>query len=189
MRPCATVPKWAAQGQRGPQRQVGPIRSPGGRIVKGLWERRRRSPRGRVIREADEPVRVRHSLRPPHRLVWLLAPNGPLWDTERLLGTCFASRWTPCGIMLSVDDQARRITARVLDCLAGYEAGEASTADLQSAVSAAAMALDGANANLRDVLERLDQDLEQITFTVLAADQPVAVARAFEDFRDLATRS
>ena len=88
-----------------------------------------------------------------------------------------------------VDDHTQRVTAPVLDCLARYEAGAASVAELQWAANAAAMALDGANADLRDALERLDPALERINFIVLAADQPAAVARAFEEFRDLASRS
>ena len=47
-----------------------------GRTVKGLWERRRRSLRGRVIRETDEPVRVRHSVRPPSLLAGPVALSG-----------------------------------------------------------------------------------------------------------------
>lgn len=95
---------------------------------------------------------------------------------------------TPCGIILGVEGDAQRITARVLDCLARYEAGAASVADLQGA-SAAASALDGGSADLRAALERLDPALEDVRFIVLAADQPAAVAEAFEEFRDLASRS
>lgn len=96
---------------------------------------------------------------------------------------------TPCGSILGVEGDAQRITARVLDCLARYQAGAASVADLQGAASAAAVALDGANADLRAALERLDPALDDVQFIVLAADQPAAVARAFEEFRDLASLS
>lgn len=74
----------------------------------------------------------------------------------------------------------------MLEALAAHDAGLASVADVQEAASAAAGALDNANAELRRALERLDPDLEEVQFVVPASEQPAAVARLTEELRRLA---
>jgi hypothetical protein len=75
----------------------------------------------------------------------------------------------------------------VFEALAAYDDGRATLADVQAAASAAAGALDSADADLRRALERLDADFEATRFTVRAADQPAAVSRLVEQLRRLVT--
>ena len=77
------------------------------------------------------------------------------------------------------------MTAGVRRALDDYEAGRATVADIQSAAAGAAGALDSTNADLRNALERLDNDLEMIRFTVSAEDERSAVRSTSADLRKL----
>ncbi len=86
---------------------------------------------------------------------------------------------------MRMDDHARRVTAGVRRALDEYRADEATVADIQSAASGAAGALDNSNGTLRQALDQLDADLELVRFATPAADERSAVEAATTALRRL----
>jgi hypothetical protein len=77
-----------------------------------------------------------------------------------------------------MDEHAARVVEGVLVMIDRFELGAASIADLQASAEDAAGALDNSNADLRRVLERLDNELELIRFTVSDTERVRAVREA-----------
>ena len=88
-----------------------------------------------------------------------------------------------------MDKHAARVLEGVLLMIDRFERGAASVADLQVSAEGAAGALDNSNADLRRVLERLDNELELIRFTVSDAERVQAVREATRALRQLAAHS
>jgi hypothetical protein len=88
-----------------------------------------------------------------------------------------------------MDEHAARVVEGVLVMIDRFELGAASVADLQVSAEGAASALDNSNADLRRVLERLDNELELIRFTVSDAERVQAVREATQALRQLTANS
>jgi len=88
-----------------------------------------------------------------------------------------------------MDEHAARVVEGVLVMIDRFELGAASVADLQASAEGAAGALDNSNAGLRRVLERLDNELELIRFTVSDAGSVQAVREATRALRQLTASS
>ena len=88
-----------------------------------------------------------------------------------------------------MDEHAARVVEGVLVQIDRFELGAASVADLQVSAEGAAGALDNSNAGLRRVLERLDNELELIRFTVSDAERVQAVREATRALRQFTANS
>jgi hypothetical protein len=88
-----------------------------------------------------------------------------------------------------MDEHAARVVEGVLVMIDRFVRGAASVADLQVSAEGAAAVLDNSNADLRRVLERLDNELELIRFTVSDAESVQAVREATRTLRQLTANS
>lgn len=88
-----------------------------------------------------------------------------------------------------MDEHAARVVKGVLVMIDRFELGAASVADLQASAEGAASALDNSNVGLRRVLERLDDELELIRFTVSDAKRVQAVHEATRALRQFTANS
>jgi hypothetical protein len=88
-----------------------------------------------------------------------------------------------------MDEHAARVVEAVLVMIDRFERGAASVADLQVCAEGAAGALDNSNADLRRVLELLDNELELIRFTVSDAESVQAVHDATRALRQFTANS
>ena len=84
-----------------------------------------------------------------------------------------------------MDDHFRRVTDRLLEALDGYLAGEQTIESLQAEVATAAAVLDNQYRRVKQRLEELDPDVEEIAFLCPVDEQKEAVANLVADLRSV----
>jgi hypothetical protein len=82
--------------------------------------------------------------------------------------------------MLGVSEWRHRVLAPSLTTLAAYKRGEASLADVQSAVDSAASVLESPDAELAAAMRQAEADLESIRFTMADDEQRAAAAAVLD---------
>lgn len=82
--------------------------------------------------------------------------------------------------MLDVTEWRRRVLAPTLMTLAAYQRGEASLADVQSAVDSAASVLESPDAELSAAMRQAEADIESIRFTVAEDEQRAAASQVLD---------